>query len=120
MLLLRLNPKGIRDLIGLEAGFFKKWKAPELLVWPTIVAGFLVVIDQGLVSEVGLNFFKFFMAIYVIQGLSILSFVFELWGVNGIIRTLCYGLSLMMMLPLVLSLGFFDLWFDFRSKFKQI
>ena len=59
------------------------------------------------------------MAIYALQGLSVLSFFFEAWNVRGLFRALIMVAGVLFMMPLVLSLGFFDLWFDFRSKIRQ-
>jgi uncharacterized protein YybS (DUF2232 family) len=118
-LLFRVNPNGIRESLGLDASFFKKWKSPEYLVWPTILAGFFLLLDLGVVSDISLNIFRFLMAIYAIQGLSILSYLLDVWGIRGFFRMIGFVLSLLMMMPLVLSLGFFDLWFDFRGKFRQ-
>lgn len=119
VILLRINPKRIRERLGLDPGFIQRWKAPEFLVWPTIVIGFFVLIDVGLVSDIARNLFKFLMAIYAIQGLSILSFLFDTWNVRGIFRLFGYIAVVFLMMPLLLSLGFFDLWFDFRRKFRQ-
>jgi uncharacterized protein YybS (DUF2232 family) len=119
VVLLRLNPGGVREKLGLEPAFFRKWRAPEFLVWPTIASGFFLVFDAGLFSDIALNLFKFLMAIYAIQGLSILSFFFDVWKLKGMFRALGFLMGVVLMMPLVLSLGFFDLWFDFRSKFRQ-
>ena len=127
ILVLKLNPRQILARLGVDSGFFKRWKSPEYLVWPTLAFGFLMLIDfsngqPGLlkvISEVALNCFKILMAIYAIHGLSVLSFWLDAWGLKGIIRTAAFGLAISVMLPLVLSLGFFDLWFDFRSKLRQ-
>lgn len=116
---LRINPLGIREKLGLDISFLKKWRSPQWLVWPTIATGLFLVVDAGRVSEVSLNVFKFLMAIYTIQGLSILSFFFDLWNVRGFFRAAGYLVSIFVMMPLLLSLGFFDLWFDFRAKFSQ-
>ena len=61
---------------GSTAPFFKKWRSPQWLVWPTIVSGLFLIVDAGRVSEVSLNVFKFLMAIYTIQGLSISELLF--------------------------------------------
>ena len=119
LLLLRLNPGRIRERIGVEVGFFRGWKTPEWLVWPAIVSGILLIFDLGPASVVALNLFKFLMAVYALQGLSILGFFFDVWKVRGFFRSVGYAISLLVMLPLLLSLGFFDLWFDFRSKLRQ-
>ena len=118
--LLRLNPGRIREFLCLDLGYFRKWKAPEFLLWPTILCGFFIVMSIGVIpSAVALNVFKFLMAIYALQGLSILTYFFDLWGIRGLFRSIAYVLSVFIMLPLVLSIGFFDLWFDFRGKLRQ-
>lgn len=118
LLLARLNISGVRGHPQLEADYFKTWKAPEHMVWPTLAAGFCLVIDVPGVSDVALNVFKVLMAIYAVQGLAIVNSLFDLWGVKGFLRPLGYVLAVAILLPLVISLGFFDLWFDFRNKFK--
>ena len=60
-LTLRLNPRNIRARLGLGADFFQTWKAPEWMVWPTILAGATILTDWGVVSDIGRNFFKFFI-----------------------------------------------------------
>ena len=117
--LLRLNPNHIRESLAIDPAFFRKWKAPEWLVWPTIVTGFFLLVDLGRASDVSLNFFKFFMAIYAIQGMSILSYLFDVWNIRGFFRSLGFIVVIFLMMPLLLSLGFFDLWFDFRAKLRQ-
>ncbi|MBI3543418.1 MAG: DUF2232 domain-containing protein [Deltaproteobacteria bacterium] len=118
LLLLRLNLQGVRDAQRLESDFFKNWKAPEHMVWPTLVAGFCLVVEIPVLSDVALNIFKVLMAIYAFQGLAIANYLFDVWGVKGFLRPLGYVLAVALLLPLVISLGFFDLWFDFREKFK--
>jgi hypothetical protein len=118
-LVLRLNPRSLRSRLGLREDFFQNWKAPEWMIWPTIAAGATLLTDLGAVTDVGRNFFKFFMAVYAIQGISILSFFLIRWRVNRFLRTVAYLFTVLMTMPLLLSLGFFDLWFDFRSKFRQ-
>jgi hypothetical protein len=117
---LRGNPAGVREKLGIDLSYFKKWRSPSWLVWPTIVSGFFLIVDVPHVSDVSLNVFKFLMAIYTIHGLSILSFFFDLWNVRGAFRAIGYLISIFVMMPLLLSLGFFDLWFDFRAKFKTV
>lgn len=118
-LLLRLNPQRIREQLGLDAKFLQRWKAPGFLVWPTILAGFLLLGDWGVPSEVALNVFKLLMAVYAIQGLAILSFLFDVWNIRGFFRSVGFIVAVFLMMPLLLSVGFFDQWFDFRAKFRQ-
>lgn len=119
MILMRVNPGQTRERLGLDATFTQKWKAPEFLVWPTILMGFFVLVDVPRVSVVAVNLFKFLMAIYALQGLSILSFLFDRWKLQKFFKTVGFVIAVFLMLPLLLSLGFFDLWFDFRGKFRQ-
>ena len=118
-LVIKSNPGGIRELLGLEPNFLSHWKAPEFLVWPTIVTGFFLIVDLGLVSDLSWVVFELLMLVYSIQGLSILSSVLDLWGIRGLVRVIGYSVSLVLMFPLVVTVGFFDLWFDFRGKFRQ-
>lgn len=119
VILIKANPNGLRERLGLDLAYLKKWKAPEFLVWPTILSGFFLIGDFGIVSVVALNVFKFLMAVYVIQGLSVLSYFYDLWGIRGLFRFMGLALPLLLSSPLIAGVGFFDLWFDFRSKFRQ-
>jgi hypothetical protein len=123
-LLMRLNPGRIRERSGWSSDVFRSWKAPEWLVWPTLAAGAMSLFGPEAGSAwaftVGAkNVFKVLMAIYGIQGLSVLGFAFTAWRVRPLFRSLGYAFALFFFLPLLLALGFFDLWFDFRAKLRQ-
>lgn len=119
VLLFQMNPRSIRERVGLDSGFVRYWKAPDVWIWPTLASAAGIIFFNGAAHTVSLNGFKFMMAIYALQGLSILSFIFDLWNIRGIFRSCGYLIALFLMMPLILSLGFFDLWFDFRSKLRQ-
>jgi hypothetical protein len=119
LIVLRLNPRGFREERQIDSSYTKTWKVPEFLVWPTILTGAFLLKDFGTITVVALNLFKFLMALYAIQGLSIISYFFDYWVLHPTLRVMGYGFAVLLALPLVLSLGFFDLWFDFRSKFRQ-
>ena len=118
-LLLSLNPRNVRKMLGIDARYFKRWRAPFALVWPTMAFGALAIWGQGWVGDSAMGALKFFLTIYALQGLAIMAFFMDRFKILGIFRSLFYLLALMLMLPLVLGIGFFDLWFDFRSKFRQ-
>lgn len=120
ILTLKLNPGDIRSRMGLKSDFFTQWKASEWLLWPTILSGATLLLDLGVVTDLGRNLFKVLMAIYAFQGLSILSFFFSFWRVKKAFHGLGYAAAVLLLMPLLLSLGFFDVWFDFRSKFRQV
>jgi hypothetical protein len=119
LLMLRMNLRGVRERLALKPDFFKLWKTPDHLVWPMLVAGFCLVIEFPVVSDIALNVFRILLAVYAIQGLAIINFLFDAWGLKGFIRPLGYILAVTFLLPLVISLGFFDLWFCFREKFSK-
>ena len=119
ILVLRLNPERIREQMGLQPSYFSRWKVPEWFIWPTIIAGFSMLREWGWPSDLGKNFFEVSKAVYAIQGLSILTFFLDAWTVRGIFRMFAYLLGIVLMLPIVQALGFFDLWFDFRAKLRQ-
>jgi hypothetical protein len=118
-LMLRLNPARIRERLAIPSTFHRLWKNPEWLVWPTIVSGFGALVLSGAAADTAGNLLKILLAFYGLQGLAILSGIFDLWKLRGLIRALAFFLVFTVMLPLVLALGFFDLWFDFRAKLRQ-
>ena len=79
----------------------------------------IVLFTTGITSDLALNLFKVLMAAYSLQGLAVLGSLFEAYKVRGIFRIILYTVVILVMLPLLLSIGFFDQWFDFRSKFRQ-
>lgn len=115
----QMNLAQVRKDYGLPADYFLEWKAPELLVWPSIVAGFFLVIELPVISEIALNVFKVLMAVYAFQGLAIIGCFFRRWNVRNALKPVLYFLSLVILLPMVISLGFFDLWFSFREKIRE-
>lgn len=124
VLLLNANPFGIRNGVGLKRDFFRDFKISEYWVWPAIVfgAGWLLVPEtvwDGWVYIVSLNGFRVMMALYLIQGISILSFFLDVWKIGGFLRWIAFGMVFAFMMPVLVGVGFFDLWFDFRSKFRQ-
>lgn len=119
MFLMRITPLYFVQRKGESLLFVKNWKAPEWLVWPTILAGATMLYDFGWPSSVASNFFRVFMMIYGFQGLSVLSCVMDRMKLKGILRTLFVILMVWPFLPLLLAVGFFDLWFDFRAKLRQ-
>ncbi len=103
----------------LSKTFWASYRNPEWLVWPTMVAGALFAFSDHALYFIGLNGFKVLVVFYGFQGLSILSFFLNRYKILGLGRVLLFGISIFLALPVILSLGFFDLWFDFRKKFGQ-
>ena len=119
LLFLSWSRASYRQRIGFTWDTLSQWRAPEILVWPTLFVGAGVVFDAGWMSIVAANLLRLFLAVYAAQGLCILWTIFEKVGVKGGLRVFLLGVSAVFASPIVVGLGFFDLWIDFRAKFRQ-
>lgn len=104
------------------------WKVPEAWLWPTLLAGLLIVLPDSMVSR--LNFdtplaggvaqtiLFVSVVLYGLQGLTIVGTLLTRWKIRGLFRSVL--LVVLVMTPMVvgvLGAGFLDTWFDFRRKF---
>jgi len=106
----------------LSAENFREWKGPEPMVWGLIACGFVLFIP-------GLQFLRIFAfnillvigAAYFIQGLAIIAYFFHKNNVPRFLRGLTYVLIAFEQIftLLVVGLGLFDLWGDFRRLGKN-
>ncbi|MBC7398171.1 MAG: DUF2232 domain-containing protein [Bdellovibrionales bacterium] len=103
----------------LSPQFWSEYRNPEWLIWPTLGCGALFAFTEHAPYYIGLNGFKFLLVFYGFQGLSVISFLLTRYKILGFGRALLFSMAIFLAMPLVLSLGFFDLWFDFRRKFGQ-
>jgi len=110
-----------RGLKTLNFGSLTRWKSPEILVWVVIAGGLLLLIPVKSLKIIGLNIVIALIMIYFIQGISIVSFYFDKRKFPRILRWVLYGLIGVQQLfsLLVIGLGFFDLWIDFRKIDKN-
>jgi hypothetical protein len=104
----------------LSRTFWSKFRNPEWLVWPTLISAALYAFTEHAPYYLGLNVFKVLLVLYGLQGLSIMGFLLNRYKIFGLGRVLVLAVAILLAMPLVLSLGFFDLWFDFRRKLGQI
>lgn len=99
---------------------FHLWIVPDHLIWGVIAGGGLLLAPMVAAVSIGGNMLIPLLSIYMIQGLSIISFFFNKWQIHPLLRTLGYFListQLFFLLP-VLSIGVFDTWADFRKLRK--
>lgn len=103
-----------------EFGDLTCWKIPDQMVWYVIASAVLILIPVDRVQIAGLNLLFIFLFIYLFQGLSIINFFFQHKNVPVIIRGVFYFLIFAQhfLLLLVICLGFFDIWIDFRKLNK--
>ena len=103
----------------LSQTFWSFYKNPEWLVWPTLISGAIYAFAEHAPYYLGLNCFKVLLVFYAFQGLSVISQILNFFKIKGFTRGILFALTVLVAMPMVLSLGFFDLWFDFRKKFVQ-
>ena len=96
------------------------WKAPDWVVWIFIISGAFLFVPQNDINFIGLNVFLVACLIYLLQGLAIVSFLFQNKKVPVFFRYFFYFLiavQQLLMIP-IMAIGLFDIWVDFR-KFIQ-
>ena len=94
-----------------------KWRAPEQLVWFVIMLCLIAFIPVKNLKIIGLNFIIVLIPVYFFQGIGIVSFFFEKKGFPVILKIFIYTIIAIqqIFLFLIIGLGFFDTWFDFRK-----
>lgn len=128
MLTVWLNVLAGRSLLRRNSGEFPNfgdlalWKAPEKLVWLLIVSGSMALAPIDILDTVGINILIVCCLIYLLQGLAIASFFFRHKQVPVIFRWLFYMLIVVQqyMVILVIAVGLFDIWIDFRRRITGI
>jgi uncharacterized protein YybS (DUF2232 family) len=99
-----------------DFGHLNRWKAPDILVWTVIGCGLLLLLPNPHLKIVARNGIIILMTVYFLQGIAIMSFYFTKKGVPKVPRILLYSLVAIHQgaLFLVIGLGFFDFWVNFR------
>ena len=103
-----------------DFGDLSRWKAPEGLIWLLIAAGGSLLVPVSLLRIISLNLVIVCLFAYLLQGLSIISFLFKTKNVHRSFRILCYCLIFVQqyIILLIAAIGVFDLWVDFRRFIK--
>jgi uncharacterized protein YybS (DUF2232 family) len=98
-------------------GNLNRWKAPEHLVWAVIGFAVMLLIPDSLPRIVGLNGLMILLTVYFFQGMAIVSFFFEKKHLPRLLRVFLYSLIFIQQIVLlvVIGLGFFDMWVNFRK-----
>jgi uncharacterized protein YybS (DUF2232 family) len=120
VLLCRRFPEKRPDWLTLVS--LREWKAPDFLVWGVIASGFALFIPGlELVKTLAANLLLVFSACYFFQGLAIIAFYFNKNNVPPFVRGVVYLFIVFQQIftMIVVGLGLFDLWVDFRRLKKQ-
>lgn len=110
-----------RNLFYPDFGSLNRWKAPEFLVWVTIGCGLLLLYPDKAFKMLSLNGLLILMMIYFFHGIAIVSFYFDKKKFPRLLRIVLYSLIALQQIVLlvVIGLGFFDMWLNFR-RLKMI
>ncbi len=94
-----------------------QYKAPEYLVWIVIVLGSLLFLPMEAPKYVSINCLIVLMLVYFFQGIAVVSFFFQTKRSPAALKVFCYSLIAVQLyfLILVIGLGFFDNWINFRK-----
>lgn len=97
------------------------YRAPEYLVWIVIGLGLLLFLPVDALKYLSVNCLIAAMLVYFFQGIAIVSFFFQKKESPTVLKVFCYTLIAVQIyvLLLVIGLGFFDNWINFRKLGKQ-
>jgi hypothetical protein len=112
-----------QDRDGFPAfGEFSTWRVHPVGAWAAAAALALVATRLSPAVEAGVNL-GFPLAIaYTIQGFAVLRFLAIAYEVRPAVQVaslVLVALAPILMLPVLLGIGFFDAWFDFRRRTVQ-
>lgn len=102
---------------------FAQWKLPSLFFYTAIIGGLGLYwgFTRGWteIYEISLNLLIVSMIIGLVQGLSLLSFIFDRYKFSKFARRLLYVIAIlnMFLLQIVAITGLLDMLFDYRKKF---
>lgn len=100
----------------------REWKAPEALVWCLILPGFALFLPVPPTIKLwALNLLLVIGVFYFCQGLAIIAYYLHKTNVPFFLRGLTYVLIIFEQIftLIVVGLGLFDLWGDFRRLKKK-
>lgn len=106
-----------RSATELQYSPFAEFRAPALLIWPLIAAGFAMLAPTTLVSTPAFNLVVLLSVIYFLQGLAVLLTFCER---TAFASTLKVFLAILLITQpylagVVVITGIFDFWGDFRA-----
>ncbi|MBW1865627.1 MAG: YybS family protein [Deltaproteobacteria bacterium] len=104
-----------------DFGKLTTWSTPEKLVWGAIGCGVALMLPSTEIKLIGLNGILILMMIYFLHGIAIVAYFVDKKKFPRIARTFIYSLIAIQQIftLMVIGLGFFDLWVNFRKLDKQ-
>lgn len=104
-----------------EFGPLNHWRAPDTLIWVIIASGLIILLPGKGLKLLGINGLLIMLTVYFFQGIAIVAFYFEKKHFPKLIRIILYALIGLqqVVLLVVIGLGLFDLWLNFRKLDKN-
>ena len=106
-----------RQLFYPDFGDLTRWQTPDYFVWGVIASGLLLLLPASGLKMIGFNGLFILLTVYFFQGIAIIAYYFEQKNVPRLFRILLYTLIALQqfLLLIVVGLGFFDTWLNFRK-----
>ncbi|HCY86307.1 MAG TPA: DUF2232 domain-containing protein [Desulfobacteraceae bacterium] len=106
-----------RGLVLKSITQLNRYRAPEPMVWAVIGFGLALMAPYGPLKIVSINCLFVLMLVYFFQGIAVVSFFFEKKQTPMPLKFFCYSLIAVQLyvMILVIGLGFFDNWINFRK-----
>lgn len=94
-----------------------RWRTPDWIVWLLIASGFALFAPHPIAAAAAGNLFAVVLACYFGQGLAIVSYFFQRFRLPRGLRVAAYFVIALQQVAaaLIVALGVFDLWGDFRQ-----
>lgn len=94
-----------------------QWRAPDLLIWILIGCGAMIMVPHPFARLIGINVLLPVLIVYMFQGIGIVSYLLEKTHAPRWLRVCIYiaVFSQQIAMIIVMLLGIFDLWMDFRK-----
>ncbi|MCL4542507.1 MAG: YybS family protein [Deltaproteobacteria bacterium] len=109
---------------GKPSIFFKNnenlslWKSSDFLILFLLSGIIVAIFSNGIYKFIGYNIIFLSSSVYLVQGLTIISFLLNKLNLNLFLKILAYILIILFNNPLmifVIFMGIFDTWFNFRK-----
>lgn len=110
-----------KTVVNLAIGDFSSFRNPDMLVWVLIATGFTLLLPVSVITNPALNVLLIISLLYFFQGMAVVSALITKYSVSVFLRVVLYAILIIQpyLLALVVGIGLFDLWVDFRTPKTQ-
>ena len=94
------------------------WRSSDYFLLFLIAGIIISIFSVGIFKYIGYNIILLSSSVYLVQGLTIISFFFNKLNINIFLRILGYAIIFVFSNPIIIFIimtGIFDMWFDFRK-----